>query len=140
MHVMYSMMCNVTLPIWATMAEDRRRQAAMAAGLVVQTIITAAITAVETADPIPYHTSALTGEAWVLELITGHPDRIQCELGVWLHVFNALVSKLHDIRAIDSRELSVEEQLALFLYTCVTRLSTRHVGEQFQRTSDTVSK
>jgi len=25
---------------------------------------------------IPYHTSALTGEAWVLELMMGHPDRI----------------------------------------------------------------
>jgi hypothetical protein len=23
-----------------------------------------------------YHTSALTGEAWVLELLSGHPDRI----------------------------------------------------------------
>ncbi|KAG2342370.1 hypothetical protein BDR05DRAFT_886446 [Suillus weaverae] len=25
---------------------------------------------------IPYHTSALTGQAWILELMTGHPDRI----------------------------------------------------------------
>jgi hypothetical protein len=24
----------------------------------------------------PYHTSALTGAAWVKELINGHPDRI----------------------------------------------------------------
>ena len=26
--------------------------------------------------PIPYHTSALSGEASVLELMTGHPERI----------------------------------------------------------------
>ncbi|KAG2033535.1 hypothetical protein BDR03DRAFT_871850, partial [Suillus americanus] len=27
-------------------------------------------------EKIPYHTSTLTGYAWVLELMTGHPDRI----------------------------------------------------------------
>jgi hypothetical protein len=30
----------------------------------------------------PYHTSILSGIGWVKELLTGHPDRIQCELGV----------------------------------------------------------
>ena len=28
------------------------------------------------ADPIPYHTSLLTGEMWVQELLNGHPDHI----------------------------------------------------------------
>jgi hypothetical protein len=36
---------------------------------------------------IPYHTSALTGKGWVLELMTGHPDRIWHNLGVNLEVF-----------------------------------------------------
>ncbi|KAJ7849015.1 hypothetical protein B0H13DRAFT_1645300 [Mycena leptocephala] len=27
-----------------------------------------------------YHTSALSGQAWVDELIVGHPNRIKCEL------------------------------------------------------------
>jgi len=26
--------------------------------------------------PEPYHTSALSGEAWVIELLVGHPDHI----------------------------------------------------------------
>ena len=30
----------------------------------------------------PYHTSILTGEGWVMELLAGHPERICCELGV----------------------------------------------------------
>ncbi|KIK35757.1 hypothetical protein CY34DRAFT_30841, partial [Suillus luteus UH-Slu-Lm8-n1] len=43
---------------------------------------------------IPYHTSALTGHAWVCELLTGHPDRIKHNLGVNLEVFEALVQIL----------------------------------------------
>ncbi|KAJ3771242.1 hypothetical protein FB446DRAFT_601414, partial [Lentinula raphanica] len=29
----------------------------------------------------PYHTSILSGQQWVNELITGHPERIHTELG-----------------------------------------------------------
>ena len=43
---------------------------------------------------IPYHTSALSGAAWVAELLQGHPEHIQCELGVHKHVFWFLVSFL----------------------------------------------
>jgi hypothetical protein len=42
----------------------------------------------------PYHTSVLTGEAWVLELLAGHPECIHCELRVYHHIFNALISEL----------------------------------------------
>ncbi|KAL1944221.1 hypothetical protein VTO73DRAFT_3406 [Trametes versicolor] len=34
----------------------------------------------------------------------------------------------------------LEEQLAIFLYTCRTGLSTRHVGERFQRANATITK
>jgi hypothetical protein len=36
--------------------------------------------------------------------------------------------------------VSVEEQLSIFLYTCVTGLSSRLVGERFQRSPDTVTR
>ena len=39
-----------------------------------------------------------------------------------------------------SRYVSLEEQLAIFLYTSVTGLTTRHVGERFQRSNATISK
>ena len=42
----------------------------------------------------PYHTSVLTGEGWVIELLTGHPKCIQCELGVSSEVFILLIGKL----------------------------------------------
>ena len=36
-------------------------------------------------------------------------------------------------------EFTVEEQLAIFLYTSVTGLSLRHVSERFQRANETTS-
>jgi hypothetical protein len=86
-----------------------------------------------------YHDSILTGEAYTIELLTGHPRRIRTELGVDLHVFRALVEDLHNMGHNDSREIGLEEQLAMFLYTCVTGLSLVHVGERFQHTTTTVS-
>ena len=90
----------------------------------------------------PYHTSALSGEAWVNELIHGHPDRIFTELGMRLHVFMSFVAHLqiHGGLTVSKHGVSVEEQAAIFLYTCVTGLSVRHVGERFQRSNETISK
>jgi hypothetical protein len=91
-------------------------------------------------DPEPYHTSALSGEEWVIELIVGHPERIRCELGVHADVFQALITELRDLGHTNSRYVSLEEQLSIFLYTCVTGLTIRHVGERFQRSNDTISR
>jgi hypothetical protein len=72
----------------------------------------------------------LSGEAWTYEFMTGHPDRIRHNLGVTLEVFEALVQILQQNGIHQSRNgISVEEQLGIFLYACVTGLSTRHLGE-----------
>ena len=90
---------------------------------------------------IPYHTSILTGKGWVLELLNGHPDRIRTCLGVNHDVFDRLVRVLKHHGVLDSRGgISVEEQLSIFLYTCVTGLSSHHVAERFQHSSDTICK
>ena len=39
---------------------------------------------------------------------------------------------------MDLRHVSLEEQLAIFLYTCVTGLTTRHVAECFQHSNKTI--
>ena len=83
-------------------------------------------------DPEPYHTSALTREAWVIELLVGHPEQIWCELGLHAHFFAQLISELQDIGHCNLKFVSLEEQLAIFLYSSVTGLTVRHVGEQFQ--------
>ena len=38
------------------------------------------------------------------------------------------------------KKVTLEEQLTIFLYTCVTGLSVRHVGERFQWSNGTISK
>ena len=91
-------------------------------------------------DPEPYHTSALSGEEWLMELLTGHPERIRCELGMHAHVFGELISELRHNGCKNSRYISLEEQLTIFLYTCVTGLTIRHVGERFQRSNETISR
>ena len=57
------------------------------------------------ADPEPYHTSILSGEMWVQELLNGHPDHILCELGVQKEVFEALILTLHAIGTTDSKHV-----------------------------------
>ena len=43
------------------------------------------------ADPIPYHTLILSGEGWVQELLTSHPERIRTELAIHKHVQSNLL-------------------------------------------------
>ena len=87
-------------------------------------IVAAAAAAVVYAAPLydktPYRTSALSGEDWVLELINCHQERIHCELGVHKHIFQALIAYLENIGHTHSRYVTLEEQLAIFLYKCVT--------------------
>jgi hypothetical protein len=88
----------------------------------------------------PYHTSALQGISWVTELLTGHPECIRCELGVHHHVFMVLLNILRESGINDSKNVKLEEQLAIFLYACVTGLSVCHLGERFQRSNDAISR
>jgi hypothetical protein len=88
----------------------------------------------------PYHTSILTCEGWVMELLEGHPNRIRCELGVSRDIFLELINELRRFGHGNSKYVSLEEQLAIFLYMSVTGLTIRHVGERFQRSNETISK
>src|SRR5882762_7344743 len=86
----------------------------------------------------PWHTSILTGQMWVMELLMGHPERICTELGVHRHIFYALIDELHEMGYTDSKYVTLEEQLAIFLYCSVTGLTIRHLGERFQRSNETI--
>ena len=88
----------------------------------------------------PYHTSILTGEGWVMELLSGHPDRICCELGVSHDVFAGLILALWEMGHGNSKYLSLKEQLSIFLYASVTGLTIRHLRERFQRSNEMISQ
>ncbi|EIM85166.1 uncharacterized protein STEHIDRAFT_33492, partial [Stereum hirsutum FP-91666 SS1] len=68
------------------------------------------------AETTPYHTSILSGEGWMLELLRGQPDRIHSELGFKYHTFHILLQELRLLGYGDSRHCSLEEQLGIFLY------------------------
>ena len=121
--------------------QRRRELLLQCANLVVNVVGSAAVMyALPLYDKTPYHTSALSGEAWVRELLNGHPERIRNELGVHKHVFDGLIFALTTAGLGPSQHLLLEEQLAIFLYTCVTGLSLRHVSERLQRANVTISK
>ena len=77
------------------------------------------------------HTSALSGHAWVMELLDGHPDHIKNELEMRKHVFHALIATLRASRLQDSHHLSLNEKVAIFLYMSVTGMHICNVGECF---------
>ena len=87
------------------------------------------------------HTSRLTGELWVQELLCGHDDRIYNELGMHKPVFQHLLEILkRDAGILSTRYVSAEEQLATFLHYAHRGLSNRALQERFQRSADTISK
>src|SRR3954454_19103159 len=62
---------------------QRRLRFVQAAGIFVNAVIAGAASVVEPlVSKQPYHTSILTGEGWVQELLNGHPERIHTELGL----------------------------------------------------------
>ena len=89
--------------------------------IIIATLCTMILTPTE---PEPYHTSILSGQMWVDELLDGHPDRIRCELGLRKGTFHELLHALRCFGAADSKYVSLEEQLAIFLYMSVTGLTT----------------
>ena len=77
----------------------------------------------------------------MLELLNSHPNRIRMCLGVTHDIFDKLVQELRCCDGItESSQLSIEEQLGIFLYTCVTGSLPWHVGERFQHSSSTITK
>jgi hypothetical protein len=88
------------------------------------------------------HTSALTGRAWLNELLTGHPEHIYIAMGMRRHVFLALVFQIRALGYMENQQSRIEldESLAIFLYTCVTGLAIDHVAERFQHSHTTISQ
>ncbi|KAG1728876.1 uncharacterized protein EDB91DRAFT_1060304 [Suillus paluster] len=80
-------------------------------------------------DKTPKNTSKLTGQQWLNELLAGHPQHFYDAMGMNKHVFQALLHELIKHGLHDTRHVSAEEQLGIFLYLAVTGLPQRHLEE-----------
>ena len=89
----------------------------------------------------PKHTSILTGEKWLKELLAGNDDCFYEQLGVSKFIFRRLLQELQLCCGLcNSRHISADEQLAIFLHFAQTSLSSRMLQERFQRSGDTITR
>ena len=89
----------------------------------------------------PMYNSKLSGEAWVQELLHGHPSCFHDNLGMSKFVFQRLVQELQIYAGLDdSKCITKEEQVAIFLHLCRTGAVTRDIRERFQHSADTISR
>ena len=73
--------------------------------------------------------------------MTRNEFRFYEQLGINKEPFLDLVKELEELYLIkQSRHMSTEEQVAIFLYSVVTNLSNRKVAERFQRSGETISR
>jgi len=90
---------------------------------------------------VPQHTSILSSQGWVDELISGHDGQFYNNMGMHKHVYQELLSTLRkDTDLHDTRYISAEEQLTIFLQYAHWGLSNRALQERFQRSGDTIPK
>jgi hypothetical protein len=117
----------------------RKKVVALAAAFSAAAVALAA--ALPYLDKVPQHDSILTGHAWVQELLAGHPRRFYNMMGLTKPVFRQLLHELGNHAGLaNSKHISSEEQLAIFLRICCTGATNRDMQEHFQHSADTISK
>jgi hypothetical protein len=90
-------------------------------------------------DKMKQHTSRISGQQWMDELLDGHPLRIKDNLGITQEGFRQLESLLIRKSGLEvTRYMSTTEQLGIFLYAVVTDLSMRKLAERFQHSTETL--
>src|ERR1700761_1024451 len=118
-----------------------RRHAIHAASIVAVFFVDSALR-LEQPSPIPMHTSILTGQRWLDELLnTRNPQRCFNQLGMYPASFCLLHWELVMNGGLTSgRAVSAAEQTAIFVYWMVHGSSQRELMERFQHSGDTISK
>ena len=124
-----------------TDGDEAWRRAAVGCALATLTVLLAvAIQDPLSLSPTPMRTSILSGQMWLDELLVGHPERFREQFGMSKHAFQLLSRELQLCgRLVNRRHVTVDEQLATFLYFARTGSSTRILQERFQRSASTIS-
>ena len=88
----------------------------------------------------PMYNSALTGSAWVQELLNGHATRFHEALGMAKLAFLQLCRELQEHCGLqNSKHLGLAEKIAIFLPICRMGDSHREIRERFQHASGIIS-
>ncbi|CAL5360482.1 unnamed protein product [Camellia sinensis] len=89
----------------------------------------------------PCRTSSLTGGKWMVELQEGNRTRIFENFRMEREVFYQLCDLLHTKYGLETgRKVSVQEQVAIFLYIVGGDIRNRNAQERFQHSGETISK
>ncbi|KAK6161036.1 hypothetical protein DH2020_004417 [Rehmannia glutinosa] len=89
----------------------------------------------------PCRDSMYRGHRFVMDVINGHHKRCHQLFRMEKHVFLRLTKELRQRNLLnDSREVSVEEQLAIFLMTIGHDERNRMLQERFQHSGETISR
>lgn len=83
--------------------------------------------------PRAKHTSILTGQQWVEEILLGHPGRFRELMGMGRSLFRRLCQELQLKGGLrPARYVFVDEQVAIWLFFVRTGQTSRILQERFQ--------
>ena len=96
---------------------------------------------IEGTEKQPMHTSMLPGGMYVNEILTGHESLCKRQFRMEVDIFHALVHKLREKKLLgDSKEVSLEEKVAIFLYAIAKNASNQTLQDRFQHSPETISR
>ena len=130
---------NILKPRSRLSSAENRQKTTLQGAILAITAAAALISIATSAPKTPVRNSILTGQLWLLELFSS-PVRMYEQLGMAKHVFRLLCTELQMLHGLsDSKYVSTEEKLAIFLYFARTGASSRMLQERFQRSGETIS-
>ena len=89
----------------------------------------------------PQHTSILSGQHWLDELLGGHDEHFHNEIRMQKFIFWRLLTTLETCAGLrGTQHVLAAEQVAIFLHFVRRGLSNRALQEWFQHSGDTIMK
>lgn len=92
-------------------------------------------------EKMPVHTSSLPGAIKVKEIFEGHPSWCKVEFRMEPEIFKATTNFLRRENLLrDTRGVSVEEQLGMFMFMLSHNASNQRLQKAFQHSGETIHR
>ncbi|XP_042944692.1 protein ALP1-like [Carya illinoinensis] len=92
-------------------------------------------------ERMPQHNIGLHGQEYIVAILNGHPKNCRNMFQMEVYAFQALCNTLRTDSILEStREVSVEEAVAMFAFTVGHGTVQRVTGDRFQHSSETVNR